>query len=135
MSEEMGLLEQALITLRHARVFITSREKMHPIGVELFDALIAKIEADPHPAQPIREAWECMGRKQAIPEPAECNWPDCGCDPHATKVIESLCEQGWSGPQEPAPMRRAGLDERGAISHKPTTPPKPDGSARTGLNW
>lgn len=40
-------------------------------------------------------AWECQGRKQALPEPADCNWPDCGCDPHATKVIESLLEQGW----------------------------------------
>lgn len=39
--------------------------------------------------------WECMGRKQALPEPADCNWPDCGCDPHATKVIEALVEQGW----------------------------------------
>jgi hypothetical protein len=23
-----------------------------------------------------------------------CNWPQCGCDPHANKVIESLSEQG-----------------------------------------
>jgi hypothetical protein len=42
--------------------------------------------------------WECMGRKQSLPEPGECNWPGCGCDPHATKVIESLLEQGW-GPR------------------------------------
>ncbi|MCA6114292.1 hypothetical protein J6524_05025 [Bradyrhizobium sp. WSM 1738] len=40
-------------------------------------------------------AFECMGRKQALPEPGECNWPDCGCDPYATKVVESLLEQGW----------------------------------------
>ncbi len=40
-------------------------------------------------------AWDCMGRKQSLPEPGECNWPDCGCDPHATKVIESLVEQRW----------------------------------------
>lgn len=42
--------------------------------------------------------WKCMGRKQSLPEPGECNWPDCGCDPHATKVIESLLEQGWKAP-------------------------------------
>lgn len=36
-----------------------------------------------------------MGRKQSLPEPGECSWPDCGCDPHATKVIEALLEQGW----------------------------------------
>jgi hypothetical protein len=45
-------------------------------------------------------AWQCMGRKQSLPEPGECNWPDCGCDPHATKVIESLMEQGWTSPRE-----------------------------------
>lgn len=45
--------------------------------------------------------WECMGRKQSLPEPGECNWPDCGCDPHATKVIESLLEQGWRAPSAP----------------------------------
>jgi hypothetical protein len=45
-----------------------------------------------------KSAWECMGRKQSLPDPGECNWPDCGCDPHATKVIENLVEQGWSAP-------------------------------------
>lgn len=47
------------------------------------------------------ETWECMGRKQSLPEPGECSWPDCGCDPHATKVIESLLEQGWSPAARP----------------------------------
>jgi hypothetical protein len=42
--------------------------------------------------------WECMGRKQSLPEPGECNWPYCGCDEHATKVIEALIEQGWTPP-------------------------------------
>lgn len=53
--------------------------------------------------------WECMGRKQALPEPGECNWPDCGCDPHATKVIESLIEQGWNALtlKQPGAMREA----------------------------
>jgi hypothetical protein len=50
-----------------------------------------------------REAWTCMGRRQSLPEPADCNWPDCGCDPHATKIIESLIEQGWREPPAPLP--------------------------------
>lgn len=49
------------------------------------------------------EARQCAARRQALPEPADCNWPDCGCDPHATKVIEALLEQGWSGPRVPQP--------------------------------
>jgi hypothetical protein len=45
-----GLIETAeinyiLTTLKHARVFITSREKMHPTGVELYDELIEKLRA------------------------------------------------------------------------------------------
>jgi hypothetical protein len=45
-----GLIEAAeinyiLTTLKHARVFITSREKMHPTGVELYDELIEKLRA------------------------------------------------------------------------------------------
>jgi hypothetical protein len=38
-----ALLKETLITLAHARVFITTREKMHPTGVELYDKLMAQI--------------------------------------------------------------------------------------------
>lgn len=41
------LLWEVLVTLRHARIFICTREKIHPTGtdIELYDELIAKIEA------------------------------------------------------------------------------------------
>lgn len=42
--EKMKLLAEALVTLKHARVFICTREKMHPTGIELYDELVAKIE-------------------------------------------------------------------------------------------
>ena len=38
------LLDELLLTLKHARTFITTREKMHPDGVELYDELILKLE-------------------------------------------------------------------------------------------
>jgi len=38
--------------------------------------------------------WSCAARKQTLPEPAECNWPVCGCDPYADKVIAALEESG-----------------------------------------
>lgn len=41
----VGVLHDIFITMRHARTFITSREKMHPTGVELWDKLFAQIEA------------------------------------------------------------------------------------------
>lgn len=38
-------LQDVIVTMRHARVFITSREKMHPTGIQLYDELLAKLEA------------------------------------------------------------------------------------------
>lgn len=40
------------------------------------------------------EGWTCAARKQSLPEPVDCNWPVCGCDPHADKVIAALEEMG-----------------------------------------
>ena len=39
------VLDEALVTLKHARVFIGGREKMHPDGQALFDECINKIDA------------------------------------------------------------------------------------------
>jgi hypothetical protein len=41
----LELAPEILDTMRHARVFIVSREKMHPTGVELYDELYKKIGA------------------------------------------------------------------------------------------
>lgn len=43
--QHQDLLIESLMTLRHARAFITSREKMHQSGVQLYDQLIYDIEA------------------------------------------------------------------------------------------
>jgi hypothetical protein len=51
--QHLDLLTEALVTLRHARVFISSREKMHPTGIGLYDQLVKDIEfalASPGPA-------------------------------------------------------------------------------------
>jgi hypothetical protein len=42
-------------------------------------------------------AWECAARRQGTAggnDPADCDWPICGCDPHANKVIEALADMG-----------------------------------------
>ena len=47
--------------------------------------------------------FECGARKQGTAggnDPADCNWPFCGCDEYATKVIEALHESGWRSPDE-----------------------------------
>lgn len=46
--------------------------------------------------------WECMGRRQSLPEPGECDWPTCGCDPHADKVITTLLESGHLAAPSPS---------------------------------
>jgi hypothetical protein len=38
--------------------------------------------------------FECEARKSTLPEPQDCDWPFCGCDPYADKVISSLEESG-----------------------------------------
>lgn len=40
--------------------------------------------------------WECSALKTNMGHhtPADCAWPECGCDPAASKVIEVLEERG-----------------------------------------
>lgn len=42
-------------------------------------------------------SWVCGARRQrtvAGNDPTDCNWPTCGCDPYADKVISALEEAG-----------------------------------------
>jgi hypothetical protein len=44
-----------------------------------------------------RVDWTCAARRQGTAggnDPADCDWPVCGCDPYADKVIASLQEAG-----------------------------------------
>ncbi len=61
-------------------------------------------------------AWECVAQRQSLPEPADCDWPVCGCDPHANKVIESLEEQGVLSTHPPAPA--VGPDVREVVAYQ-----------------
>lgn len=43
------------------------------------------------------KGWTCAARKQGTAggnDPTDCDWPTCGCDPYATKVIDALQEAG-----------------------------------------
>lgn len=48
--------------------------------------------------------FKCKARKTADP-PQDCDWPVCGCDPYADKVIEALQESGKLAPRPEASMR------------------------------
>lgn len=47
------------------------------------------------------EDWHCSARQQGTAggsDPADCDWPLCGCDPYADKVIAALDEVGYAAP-------------------------------------
>jgi hypothetical protein len=42
--------------------------------------------------------WVCAASKQGTAggnDPADCNWPFCGCDPYADKVLAAIQESGY----------------------------------------
>jgi len=50
----------------------------------------------------------CAARKAGTAggnDPQDCDWPFCGCDTQATKVMETLLECGWIGNKEAAQFR------------------------------
>lgn len=54
-----------------------------------------------------RPSWECSARKQGTPggnDPADCDWPGCGCDPQANKVLEAIDEAGLQITKKPEPL-------------------------------
>lgn len=62
------------------------------------------------------QRWQCAARRQALPEPGECNWPACGCDPYADKVIEALQESGQL-PSQPGDGALEALGWRYELAH------------------
>lgn len=48
-----------------------------------------------------RQLPECRAKRTADP-PQDCNWPLCGCDPYADRVIGALLECGWNPPSPAA---------------------------------
>jgi hypothetical protein len=51
-----------------------------------------------HPAP----VWKCKAQPTADP-PQDCDWPTCGCDPYADKVVEALQESGKLAAQATCP--------------------------------
>lgn len=45
--------------------------------------------------------WKCKAQPYAV-VPSDCDWPFCGCDSRADKVVETLIECGWKSDREHA---------------------------------
>ncbi len=70
-------------------------------------------QLEAHAAEQVRaerREFTCAARKQSLPEPADCDWPVCGCDPYADKVIAALEESGALKDQSQHPAPIAGLE-------------------------
>lgn len=66
------------------------------IGIDVAGHVVVK---------PIREwhsvfSWRCKAGSLPSGDIQDCDWPNCGCDPHVDRVIEDLVEQGWASESE-----------------------------------
>lgn len=95
LAEEIGIRKKLVAALTDlleavkAEPAMNQGRKYDQLGIQVNSALDAA-----HAASFRTPAWECAGRKQSLPEPGECDWPVCGCDPQAGKVIAALQESG-----------------------------------------
>jgi Lar family restriction alleviation protein len=59
--------------------------------------------------------WRCAANPHGV-VPQDCDWPNCGCDPHAERVIFGLVECGWESPQAVGQMQSRIKELRGALA-------------------
>jgi len=87
LSERVVALEAALTYI--ARETVDLPYLSPAMGCELAHNMATKALAG--------SVWKCGARAQGTAggnDPADCDWPTCGCDPYATKVIGALQESG-----------------------------------------
>jgi len=86
-SSDVGreLADELEVTARHARIFITSREKMNPVGVPIYDEIMAKavaaLRAPPASESPVRadrDTWQPIetAPKDGTRIDLYVHWPD-----------------------------------------------------------
>lgn len=81
-----------------AMEFSRSGEEYVSTLEELAEEIRAINTAAPQPTAGGDVPWECNARVTNYGDPKDCNWPYCGCDPHAERVMKSAREQGWHSP-------------------------------------
>jgi len=100
-------MSSATVTIEQVEAMLRSFEQ-HPLTqwesrriLDTVDALLRDERA--------RAEWKCKANSTADP-PQDCDYPFCGCDPNATKVIDTLQECGWLSPEAVA-RKQARLSE------------------------
>lgn len=87
--EAQRLFDLALGTCRGTRITIHRTRAQQ--AASALTAALAPDTAGPAAESPV---WVCGSRRVVTDPPQECDWPFCGCDPHANKVLEVLGDLG-----------------------------------------
>jgi hypothetical protein len=93
MREALNAAFDALVAMREAvkQSGTMNGRNYVSLGIQVNDAL------DKAKAAIETSGWKCAARRQGTAggnDPADCDWPGCGCDPTADKVIAALQESG-----------------------------------------
>ena len=93
----------------HARCELWARTKHNLSSAEQIDELSDIIRQAARAAAPPNDGFLCAARHGDVGanDPQDCNWPFCGCDQRADKVIEAIQESGFKiVPEAAAPPSR-----------------------------
>jgi hypothetical protein len=77
------------ITVAGPSDVVTACQDLHELICDIADQALAEAKTGSS------AAFSCAAKGSTLPEPQDCDWPVCGCDPYADKVIAALQERGW----------------------------------------
>ena len=63
------------------------------------EATVARLEGEKEEVKRQLQPIRCRARL-SYGDPTDCDWPACGCDPHAARVVEALQESEWRSPKQ-----------------------------------
>lgn len=98
-SEQERKIEPMSLTLAQQAIRASLNEQKPPLtlGEQAIRDSLNEEAAQPHPSPVVTAgAFKCKAREGCLPDPQDCGWPICGCDPYAESVIEALGESGMT---------------------------------------
>jgi hypothetical protein len=103
----------------NAQLAVSLRALSESFGVGTESRMNLRLAAQRLEAREVSEndkpPFEQACRTYSGPEPQDCNWPFCGCDDRANKVVETLQECGYADPDEAHRLRSLNAKLRKAL--------------------
>jgi len=92
---EIKTLEGTMLATPGDWIIRGIKGELYPCKPDIF-AMTYELAAAPVPPIPEGgESWKCKARTSSLPDPQDCDWPQCGCDPIATKVLDDIEASGF----------------------------------------